>query len=305
MIFVSFYRASTFALQNFWRNLWLSLVTILILTLTLYSISIVLTLNYVTDQAIRIVKEKVDVDIFFDLGVPEKQIIEAQTFLKNMSEVKEVQYISADQALENFRTEHADDADIQAALAELDENPLQDSLIVKAHQVESYTTILSRLDQSEFAEIIESKDFDDSQEVIDTISSASNTITRAGYVLSGIFIFIAVVVVFNTVRLAIYAQSKEIGIMRLVGATNWFIRSPFLLEAILYGCIAALIVLGLLFFSVQTAAPYLNNFFAGYEFDLMAFFRAQYLTVFLAELAIAVLLSIVSSMIAIGRYLRA
>lgn len=305
MIFVSLYRASTFALQNFWRNLWLSLVTILILTLTLYSISIVLTLNYVTDQAIRIVKEKVDVDIFFDLGVPEKQIIGAQTFFKNMSEVKEVQYISADQALENFRTEHTDDADIQAALAELDENPLQHSLIVKAHQVESYNTILSRLDQSEFAEIVESKDFDDSQEVIDTISSASSTITRAGYVLSAIFIFIAVVVVFNTVRLAIYAQSKEIGIMRLVGATNWFIRSPFLLEGILYGFVAALIVLGLLFFSVQTAAPYLNTFFAGYEFDLMAFFRAQYLMVFFAELAIAVLLSILSSMIAIGRYLRA
>lgn len=305
MIFVSTFRTVKFAFQNFWRNLWLSLVTILILIVTLYLISLVLSLNYISDNAIRLVKEKVDVDIFFQVDASPEQVIEVQTFLKNLKEVKEVRYISKDEALKAFREKHASDESIQSALAELDTNPLQDSLIVKAKNIEEYPAILSALDASPFTDRIESRDYDDSREVIETITRVSRSATRAGYALSAIFIFIAVIVVFNTVRLAIYAHSQEIGIMRLVGATNWFIRAPFLLEGILYGFVASVVVLALLYGSMTALSPYVNAYFVDYDFNLLGFFQAQYIQIFLAELAIAVFLSVVSSTVAVGRYLRA
>lgn len=305
MIFVSPLRALKFAFQNFWRNLWLSLVTILILILTLYLISLVLSLNYISDNAIRLVKEKVDVDLFFQVDTTPEQVVEVQTFLKNLPQVKEVKYTSKDEALKTFREKHADDENIQSALAELDTNPLQDSVIVKAKNIEDYPKILSTLDDSSFADRIESRDYDDSREVIETITRVARSATRVGYGLSAIFIFIAVIVIFNTIRLAIYAHSQEIGIMRLVGATNWFIRAPFLLEGILYGFVASLAVLGLLYVSMTALSPYANAYFVDYDFNLLAFFHAQYLQIFLAELSIAVFLSVVSSTIAVGRYLRA
>ena len=145
-MFVSIYRTGRFALQNFWRNLWLSLITIFILTLTVFLVSIVATLNVLADRVIEAVEEKIDIDIYFSSEVKEADIVAAQLYLQDLPEVRTVRYISSTEALQDFRDGNAANADIQAALDELDENPLPASLVVQAFSLDEYSSIMQQFE---------------------------------------------------------------------------------------------------------------------------------------------------------------
>ncbi len=300
----SFIRTMKFALQGFWRNVWLSLVTVVILVLTLLSISMVWGINVVANQAISAVQDKVDVSIFFKAGVAESEIFNIQNRFEALSQVKDVRYITPDQALAQFRQKHANDPDILASLDELKENPLGATLIVRANSLEDYPTILSVLDDPSYKDIVQDKNFEDSQTVINRLSDASQRVQRVGIVISIIFVIIAVLLIFNTIRITIYTHREEIGIMKLVGATNWFIRSPFLVESILYGLMAAIIAFAIFYPFVSVLSPQVSNFFTGYDFNLTNYFHAHFWGFFGFQLLFAVFLSVVSSLIAIGKYLK-
>ena len=122
--------------------------------------------------------------------------------------------------------------------------------------------------------------------------------------MSGIFVIIAILVVFNTIRITIYSHREELGIMNFVGATNMFVRVPFIIESVLYAIIAATVTVGTLYPVVRTAAPYVNGLFEGYEFNLFEFFPRIFWKIFLIQLGVALVLCVVSSMVAISRYLR-
>lgn len=301
---VNLFRTSKFAAQNFRRNLWLSAITIFILVLTLFTISLVFTINLVADQAMNSVKDKIDIDIFFAPSTSESEIIEAQVFLQQMPEVDQVTYVSKEDALERFRSSHLEDPNIQESLAELEENPLPASLVVTAHELDDYRFILSNFEASQFNEFVQDKSFTDYQMVIDKLSNIIRRVYQIGFVLSIFFVIISVFVVFNTIRMATYAQREELGIMKLVGATNAFIRAPFFMEAMFYALISAVITILLFYPTVLLASPYINSFFEGYDFDFMFYFNQYVLHVFFLELAVALFLTTVSSMIAITRYLK-
>lgn len=304
MFFVSLYRITKFAWQNFWRNVWLSVITVFILVLTLFTISVLFTLNIVGDQAIKSVKEKVDIDLFFESEVAEDKIIATQAFLESLAEVKSVRYISQEEALERFKEEHQDDPTIQAALTELEENPLSPTLVVKAKAIEDYSAIMVALDNSEFNYLIESRDYEDNQVVIDRLNDISNRVSQVGLIISALFAFIAFLVVFNTIRITIYTYREELGIMKLVGASNAFVRFPFVVESILYAVIASVVTMMVMYPLLALLSPYVNNFFAGYELDMFSYFWQNFWKIFGLELFIALFLGIFSSMVAIGRYLR-
>lgn len=304
MLLVSLYRILKFAWQNFWRNIWLSVITVFILVLTLFSISILFTLNIVGDQAIKAVKDKVDIDLFFEATVTEDKIEATKAYLESLAEVKNVRYISKDEALENFREEHRDDPIIQQSLAELSENPLQATLVVKAKNIEDYPSVMVALDNSEFNYLIESRDFEDNQVVVDRLTSISARLSQIGLAVSAVFALIAFLVVFNTIRVTIYTYREELGIMKLVGASNAFIRFPFFMESLMYAIIASVATMMILYPLLVAVSPYINEFFAGYEFDMIAYFWTNFWNIFGLEFLVAVFLGIFSSMVAIGRYLR-
>lgn len=303
-MFVSFLRTTKYALQNFGRNFWLSLVTIIVLTLTLFSISLISSLNLIADNAIASVKERVDLTIFFKTESSRDSVLDARNFLMDVPEVRDVTYVSKDEALENFKIEHANEPDIQQALEEIEDNPLPESLIVKAQDIEQFPAIMVALDNSDFNDLIDRRNFADNSTVIDRLTAITNRLSQVGFVVSMVFVVIAILVVFNTVRVAIYTHREELGIMRLVGATNWFIRGPFVIESVLYALLASLLAIGIFYPILITVAPYINNLFSGYDFDALTYFRQNFFAIFGLEMGIAVVLSVFSSLIAIGRYLR-
>lgn len=301
---VSIYRSSGFALQNFWRNLWLSVITIFILVLTLFTVSLVATLNVLADQAIRAVEDKIDIDIFFTKQTSEDKIIAAQIFLETIPEVKNVRYVSQDEALTKFKESYTDDQDIQTALEELTENPLPASLVVQANKLNEYQAIIQQFEASTHDALVENKNFSDHQLVIDRLSSIIASIYQGGIVVSAIFIIISTIMMFNTIRIGIYSHREELGIMKLVGATNWFIRSPFILEGFLYAVISSALAMGMLWVVMLGAAPYIDEFFTGYNFSLTALFYGNFWYIFAIQFLFSLLLAVGSSMISMNRHLK-
>lgn len=299
-----FLRVLKFGADNFWRNIWLSVATTIIMVVTLFIITAIVILNLLANAAVDQVQKKVDLTVYFKLDAQEDRILEVRSQAQNLNNVETTKFISQDEALAQFKQAHKDDELILKSLDELDENPLEASLIVKANQTQDYEGISDYLTSDRFSDVVSKVDFQENKDVIDRLIRIAGTIRKGGMVVGGAFVIIAILVVFNTIRLTIYTHKEEIGIMKLVGATNWFIRGPFILEGVLYGLIGSVITLVLLYPILNAANPKINTFFEGQSLDMVQFFTQNMLWIAGGMIALGVLLGIISSSIAVGRYLR-
>lgn len=303
-MFRSLIRVIKFGFKNFWRNIWMSFATTLIMVLTLFSISLLVVLNFFGNMAMDAVKNKIDVTVFIKEDVSEAQITQLQGALTGMNDVKEVRYISKDQALNDFKKKHGDNPLIISSVEELEGNPLRASLIVKADNPENYVNISNFLDLEKNKLIIEKVNYDDNKEIINKISSAMSTLKKIGIGVSAVFCLIAIMVMFNTIRMTIYTQKDEIGIMRLVGATNKFIEIPFVIEGILYGILASLIATALLYPLVIFMSPKINEFLDISGSSAVDLINNNILIIIGIQMLFGIFLGVVSSLIAIRKHLK-
>ena len=123
-------------------------------------------------------------------------------------------------------------------------------------------------------------------------------------IISILFILIAILIVFNTVRIAIFTHQNEISIMKLVGASNWFIRAPFIFESIFSGIIGCLLALAVFYPLLSLVQPQLASFFNGANFDLVGYFNNHLVWIVGSQLVGIIILNFISSSAAIGRYLK-
>lgn len=300
---ISTYRITKFAFQNFWRNFWLSIITISMLVLTLLSINVLLVLNVMTDNAIQYVEDRVEVSVYFHEDVTDEDTGSAVEYLRGLSQVRDVETISADEALERFTALHEGEEEIMQSLEELGENPFGPTLVVKAHSVEDFGTIIAALENPQFEDLIREKDFSNYEEIISGIRSSTEQVRWFGYGMTAIFLLIAILIVFNTVRIGIFIHREEIAIMRLVGASGWFVRAPFLLEAIVFSFFATAIIVGIMYPVLVAMEPRFDLYF-GETTGLVDHFYRNGLMIFGAQFVGLALLNIISSSIAMRKYLR-
>ncbi|PJE58176.1 MAG: hypothetical protein COU81_02065 [Candidatus Portnoybacteria bacterium CG10_big_fil_rev_8_21_14_0_10_36_7] len=291
---------------NFYRNKWLSLTSVLIMVLTLLSINSLLFVNLVSNKILSELQNKIDISVYFKSDSSETDIFKVRDDLIALSEVKNVEYISKDQALENFKERHKDNPVLTESLDELGDNPLTASLNIKANTADNFETkafesIAAFLEQDSYKLLVEKVNYNQNKEAINKLSLISQVAKRAGLILTIVLAVIASLVAFNTIRLTMYSWRDEITVMRLVGATNWYIRGPFLVEGILYGVFAALVAvivltILLLLFSSKISAIM--------PIDLSAYFKAHFLSILSIQFLIGVILGGFSSFFAIRRYLK-
>ena len=287
---------------NFRRNSWLAFSTVGIMVLALLIFSGLVAFNVVSQNAIASLEEKVDVTAYLKTEVSEGAALEIARELENRSEVLFVNYVSRDQALEEFKKRHEDEELIQEALKELGQNPLQASLEIKARETAQYASLVSFLEQGRFGNLIDKIDFYENQTVISRIQKISSGLRVGGILVTLILSLIAVLVTFNTIRLTIFNQKQEIEIMRLVGASNWHIRGPYVVEGAIYGIIAGLAVLIIFYPIVYFTSPKIQAFIPSVNL-------ANYFSNFSGEMLVLVLgsgisLGIASSLIAVRKHLK-
>jgi cell division transport system permease protein len=269
-------------------------------------VSILATVQVVGDKAIDRVLEKVDVAVFFTQNTSSEQLQSIQDQLQSRDDVLRVDLITADEAYEQFRLENEDDPVIRESLEALGLNPLGPVLVLKAKTLDDYPAILSLFDSESIKPLIQDKarDFESKRLVIERLSTIITQLRKVGLVLVGIFVLIACLVMYNTIRITIYTHREEIGIMKLVGASNAYVRLPFIIESTVYALVASVLTAGLFYPAIAVAAPTINRFFEGYDFSLLATFHEFFWPLALIQLAGAILLGVVTATIAVNRYVR-
>lgn len=290
-------------LTNFRRNVWLAAASTLIMTITLIILSVLSLLFVITNSSVKTIQERVDISAYFKNGLAESQIFVIRDELEQDSRIEEVRYVSAEEALNNFKETHSNDPLLLESVGELNENPLPATLQIKAKNLEDYPAIAESLNDPRYSSAIEKVNFEDNRVLIDRLNNLLKFIITVGIILIVIFSSIAILVIFNTITLTIYNRREEVEIMRLVGATNWYIRGPFIVEAMIYSVLATLVTSSLLFPVYKSLLPKLSQYLtsSGYTFngDMSVF-----LGLVIIQLAIAFVLSTISSLLAMRKYLR-
>lgn len=299
---VALTRIIKYGVQSFLRNGWLSVSTIIIMILALVVFEGLIIFNFIGKQTIASIQEKVDISVYFKSNVPEDSILNVKRSLENLEEVKFVEYVSREKALEDFKTKHKEDDTILRTLGELDENPLLASLNVKAKSLNQYGAIASYLEAPSLGDIVEKITYAQNQIVISRLSALLRSMNQVMAVLTIFLAFLAAVVTFNTIRLAIFSNRDQVEIMRLVGASNSFIQGPFIVEGIIYGVLSALVSFVLYIPVIQLSSPRISSFAS--EINLLSYLNSNWENLILYQLAFGLGLSIVSSVIAVRRYLK-
>lgn len=300
----AFFRMFRFALEGIFRNFWLSFVTTSVLFLTLITINAVLVLNVLADASILAIEDRVQVELYFIPGTSEEIVKSVRGYLIGLSQVKDVTTVSADEALLSFRDRHAQDTEILAALDEVDGNPFGDALRVQAEHPEDFAFILEAVDSPEFSQYIKDKDYADYQQVIDQLLVFTERIRWGGIGLAAFFSLISILIVFNTIRVGIYTHRDEISVMKLVGAKDWFIRAPFLLEAVFYAFAATVLMSCALVLGLLSLEPMIVRFFAGVPVSLSQFYVQHGILLFFAQWFGLSFLGVVTTTMAVRKFLK-
>ena len=300
---LSILRIIKFAFQDIGRNISLSFMTVLILVLMLLSVNTLVIVQALTEQAVVSVKEQIDVSVYFQSDVTEEEITEVRNYIDSFPEVTTVTYIGTEEVLAQFRETHKDNQDILAALDELGENPLGPTMIIKTREPGEYQNIITALGVPEYENIIEAKTFADTEKAIEKIGTITGQVEQAVLVLSVLFTIIAFFVIFNTIRVAIYTQRVEIGIKKLVGATNWFVRGPYIIESVIFSMVSVAIAGVFIWMTVGLLDPYVAVILDT-EYFLTNYFQSHILFLAGSQFMAVLALTIITSGLAMRRYLR-
>lgn len=287
---------------NFKRNSYLSVAAIGVMSLALILFLGLLSLQFLSSQVVLSLEGKVDVSAYFKTDTPEDQILKLKSDLSDRTDVVSINYVSREQALSDFKARHVQDALIQESLSQLEDNPLEASLNIKTKNSTQYANLVYFLENSKFKDTIDKINFYENKNVIEKISGLTNSIKSWGLTATLILALIGVLVTFNTVRLTIYNQKQEIEIMRLVGASNWHIRGPYLAEGGFYGLFAALISTGIFYPVVYLISDKVSRF--AESVNLLAYFTNGAGQIILMTTGLGVILGVISSYIAIRKHLK-
>ncbi len=294
-------RVIRYGVKNFLRNGSLSAATVAVMLLALSFFLGLIIFRFITITTLDAIKDKIDISVYFKLSAPEDEILRIKRSLEGLEQVKGIVYVSRDDALATFKQKHQNDAAAQA-LDELSDNPFLPSLNVKANDPSEYSNIASYLENESFNSVIAKVTFAQNQIVIERLTNIIETANRSGLALTFVFSIIAILVAFNTIWLAMYSNREEIGIMRLVGASNPYIRGPYIVEGIIYGIVAALLSIVIAVPIVLIAGPWAEKITA--DVSLETYFFTNIFKLVFYQLLFGVVLGGLSSFIAIRRYLK-
>lgn len=293
--------------QNFIRNATLAIAAMAVMVITLTIILFSIIANATFSNTIQQITDKIDISVYLKDSVDEKRRNELIGDLKKIQNVKEVEYVSKDEALEAYKAANKDNVDLLLAISQTD-NPLPASLRIKPRDPNKIEEIKAYVEKPEVKDLQsdETSYSGDRKEAIDKISRATTFLRQAG--IGGIIIFtiVSILIIFNTIRMAIFNRRDELQIMRLLGASTWFIRGPFVVETMIYGIFSAIIsvvICNSLFVVSSSAfeASSLGVLDIKYASD---YFADRFWIILTLQLTIGILIGAASSVIATRRYLK-
>ncbi len=244
-------------LKNIWRNKMFSLASIATMSACIFLFGVFYSLGVNFQEMVKTAEKGVSVTIFFDEGLPKDQIDSIGTQIKGRPEVETIDYVSPEQAWESFKTDYFEGNE-QVAASFNGDNPLINSANYKV----TLNDVAMQGSFVEFAKTIQGvREVKQSEAAANFLTDFNRLITIISVVIVTILICIAVFLINNTVTVGISVRKEEIAIMKLIGATDSFVRAPFIVEGVVLGLIGALIPLLLLYFMYQSIVVYVADKF--------------------------------------------
>jgi cell division transport system permease protein len=292
---------------NFKRNGSVSFAGVLQVMNTLAVITTIILLHAVLYSALTQIKDKVDVTIYLTFGADEEKIMLLKSSLEKLPEVAEVTYTPADEVLRIFRERHAKDYPTIQALDELNKNPLNPQLNVRAKEVAQYESIANFLKSDNAlvlgsTNIVDHANYSDNKLVIGKLNEIIAGANKLSLILTLYLIISSIIITFNTIRLTIFISKEEIGVMRLVGASKMSINGPFMVEGAMYGIIATVVTL-IVFWPITAWLGGNSDMTAFLGIDLSSYYFSNIIQIFIILLLSGVCLGVVSSVLAARKYL--
>ncbi len=285
---------------GFWRNAYVSLASIFVITVALFVIGSTMLIDQLLGASLTQLQAKVDINVYFVPSAPQEEIDALINSVKALPDVERVTYTSREDALAEYRAKNQNDSVAMQALDELRENPLGATIAVQARETSQYENINRYLEEQKNP-VIDEINYSKNKESIGKLSSIIGAVEQASFVALMVLIMASVLITFNTIRLAIFTAKEEISVMRLVGASNMYIRGPFMLQGVMYGVVSGVIALAILYPIVLWLGPKTAEFF---EINIFDYFVNNFAYIFLVLVGIGITLGLVSSVLAITRYLR-
>ncbi len=307
MLWINIKRIVKNGAVGFLRNGFVSAATVLIMTVTLVVIGALMMTNAALDSVLAQLQEKVDINVYFLVDAPEDAILTLKASVEALPEVASVEYITREQALANFRARHEGDQLTLQALDELGENPLGASLAIRAQETTQYEGIAKFLEgktavSADESSMIEKVNYFQNKSAIDKLTDIIHASERFGTIASIFLAVASLMIVFNTIRLAIYTTRDEISVMQLVGASDAYVHGPFIVEGVFYGIAAAIVSLLILYSASVWLASASASFFG--SFNTLTYFSEHTAFFIFSLLVIGVALGMVSSFLSVRRYLQ-
>lgn len=297
-----FFRES---LTGFTRNFSTTLGSIITIFLSLLIIGIFCICGVIINNVVTSVENQVSITAYVADDASEQDIDAVEQFIRELPGVESVGFTTKDQALENFTNSMTSNPDI---VAQLDgENPLPASIDVDLSEAQSVSEVANRILENEgFVKICDNPDdpsdsLQYGQKTVDKLFSLTNAIRYIGIGLIIVLVVIAFIFINNTIRLAILARRKEIAIMRLVGASNGFIRGPFLAEGALHAIIGAILAIGIIELIRLFALPRITTALPWLPLNVDP---AMFLMIYGALLVAGLVIGLLGSVFAMRRYLK-
>uniref|UniRef100_A0A7C4R2R5 Cell division protein FtsX n=1 Tax=candidate division CPR3 bacterium TaxID=2268181 RepID=A0A7C4R2R5_UNCC3 len=291
------------AAQSIIRNKWLTFATVTVMTLTLFTISVFIVLNLLVNSTIETVKSKIDLEVYFKDEVTEDMILDIKKEVSKLPEVKEAQYITKEDAVKIFKEKYKGDSSLSEAVSETPDS-LPASLRIGFYKAEDIETINKMFRGGKYDAVTDDTSYENNGNTINALIAFSSYIKKGGLGLSLVFLITSLIVVLNTIRMTMYTRREEIEIMKLVGATNWYIRWPFVLEGAFYGFISMIIASIALLICFKFGGPYLIGYLEEFSVGFVDALNNYGIMILLWQFAVSVFVGVVSASIAIGRYLR-
>jgi cell division transport system permease protein len=302
---ITFWRVFKSGFRNTFRHAWLStaataIMTITLLIMTFFAFSIV----FVRAQ-LKEVQQKIDLTVFISDDAKEDQIKALQNKILQTPEVSAVEYVSKADALNKLANSSEEGKKLAKSANDIG-NPLPASLEVRLTKLDDIGGVNKQIRGYQEASIITETSYDSRDDnrkgVVENVIKISNGVTRVGGILSAVFLIVALLIIFNTIRMAIFTRREEIEIMKLVGATKWFIRGPFIIEGSLYGIFGATIALIALIPISRVANQFLVEKLNASA--AIGSFGSNLWLVILGIYGLGILIGALSSWLAISRHLK-
>ncbi len=304
---IGFERVVKTGFVNFFRNISLSIAATAVMVVTLTIVLFSIIANAALNNTIVQITDKIDISAYLKDEVDPKQTDALLTELNNLSNVETIEYISKEQALEKYRQDNQDDLDLLLAVSQTD-NPLPATIRIKPvdpSDIDQIKAVLERPDVKDL-QTDEPSYSGKRKEAIDNITQSTAFFRQAVFIGVIVFAITSMLIIFNTIQMAIFNRRDELSIMRLLGASSWYIRGPFIVETMMYGIVAGVLSLVICnaLFVVQAQAFDASTFglldtqYAG------QYFADNFWIFLILQISAGMIIGAVSALIATKKYLK-